>query len=185
MNPFWWASPTRTRRGRSSSTRNDGADGVGSPGAGMTGSGKRAHNADRCAASMMTSKAATISPQPMVNIGSCQSNSAPAANGHSGTDHRRRGEEADDPLALGGGNHQHDQRPRGDAGGGEQQLRRPEPSGHLQRQHRGDRHQRGDRQRVGGARRSRADQQTRHGDERPRWRRRRAVRSARRWPPGR
>ena len=96
---------------------------------------------------MVTSRAATISPQPMVNIGSCQSNSAPAAKQHPGADHRRRGEEADDPLALGAGDHQDDQRPRGDAGSGQQQLRRPEPPGHRQRQRGGDRHQRGDRQR--------------------------------------
>ena len=40
MNPVWCASLIRTRRGKSARTRDDGADGVGSPGAGMTGSGK-------------------------------------------------------------------------------------------------------------------------------------------------
>lgn len=52
---------------------------MGSPGAGMTGSGKRAHSADICAASMVTSSAATISPQPMATSLTCHSNSAPAA----------------------------------------------------------------------------------------------------------
>ncbi len=79
MKPVWCASLIRTRRGRSSSTRDDGADGVGSPGAGMTGSGKRAHSADSCGASTVTSNATTSRPAPSVTSGSCHSALAPAA----------------------------------------------------------------------------------------------------------
>lgn len=52
---------------------------MGSPGAGMTGSGKRAHSADSGAASTVTRSAATIRPQPSATGVMCQSNSAPAA----------------------------------------------------------------------------------------------------------
>src|SRR5271163_262238 len=79
MNPVWCASLIRTRRGRSSSTRDDGADGVGSPGAGMTGSGNRAHSADNCGASTVTSSATTTRPAPSVTNGSCHSVLAAAA----------------------------------------------------------------------------------------------------------
>ena len=79
MNPVWCASLIRTRRGRSASTRDDGADGVGSPGAGMTGSGNRAHSADNCGASTVTSSATTSRPAPSVTNGSCHSELAPAA----------------------------------------------------------------------------------------------------------
>ena len=80
MNPVWCASLIRTRRGRSASTRDDGADGVGSPGAGMTGSGNRAHSADNCGASTVTSSATTSRPEPRLTNGSCHSELAPAAN---------------------------------------------------------------------------------------------------------
>ena len=64
MKPVWCESPVRMRRGRSSRTRNGGADGVGSPGAGITGTGRRAHRAESWAACTVINSATRISMHP-------------------------------------------------------------------------------------------------------------------------
>src|ERR1700754_3275448 len=56
----------------------DGADGVGSPGAGMTGTGRRDHSAENWAACTVTRRASTTSTAPMTTELRSQIAAAPA-----------------------------------------------------------------------------------------------------------
>ena len=95
MKPTWWDWLIRTRRGRSCSTRSGWADGVGSPGAGMFGSGNRASVAESCAACTVTSRPTTISRQPIFVGLSCQSGGRARSQQDADPYGRRRGEQAD------------------------------------------------------------------------------------------